>query len=579
MALYEFFTSRNNSANAASFVGQAGRLFYDGSNGVIKLSDGATPGGTFIPYNIATTVTIGGIKAGPGANVSTDGTLTIDTTGLPLGIGNISIVDTTISTVNANADLILASNGTGNVELLGNIHFHTTDSGGVGTPFFNAGSDGQITILVPAADPAAGAVKIVGSQTGRVTAPNNTGVMLQLTGNNNDPSRLYNDAIGNFAAFVGRRINGNVLVPTAIQAGEEIIRISATGYDGNTVPGSGSARILFQSKENYTTGARGTNLSIWTTAIGSTALTKTATFDRETGLTVAGNISTLNNVITSNIVSAQGSAGNVVVDCTLLPFDANCKIGSPDRPWESAWFGPQSVTLLDSTGNVNLNVTIKNLTGNITMATAGFEVQTLGTNSSIFRIEALTGQIFSNAKTIISNTTDSANISSGSLQTQGGLAVAKNVYIGGNLNVTGSIIGNATNTVANVGTLNVSGNATVTGRVSATTFSGKYLRNVRDAGLIADGGTLTVNFATDALIVCSWGNGLNIAYSNFTPGSVVKVMATKISGSGVDTLNLDGVTAAQTSSGSTTLNGTQDTTTFLEITCAGTSIGNVFVKT
>ena len=302
--IYEFFTSRNNGANAASFVGQAGRLFYDGANGVIKLSDGTTPGGTFIPYNIATTSTIGGIKAGPGANVSVDGTLTIDTSGLPLGIGNLSFVDTTISTINANADLILASNGTGNVELLGNIHFHTTASGGVGRPFFDASSDGQITILVPAADPLAGAVKIIGSQTGAVSPPLNTGVMLQLTGNNNDPSRLYNDSIGSFAAFVGRRINGNVSHPTAVQAGDELIRISSTGHDGNSVPGAGSARILYTAKENYTVSAKGTNLSIWTTAIGSTTLTKTATFDRETGLAVSGNISAA-RIVTTGVRSIQ----------------------------------------------------------------------------------------------------------------------------------------------------------------------------------------------------------------------------------------------------------------------------------
>ena len=442
MALYDFFVSRNNAvSNAAAYIGHVGRLFYDSTNGVVKLSDGVTPGGTAIPYTIATDTIVGGIKAGPGANVSIDGTLTIDTSGLPLGIGNLSIVDTTISTVVADQDIFIETNGSGNVSLVGNVYFHPTNGGSLQPPYFKASDDGQITILVPATDPLAGAVKIVGSQTGQVSPPINTGVMLQLTGNNNDPSRLYNDAIGSFAAFVGRRINGNLTVPTAVQAGDELIRISSTGHDGNSVPGSGSARIVYQAKENYTTTAKGTNLSIWTTAIGSTTLTKTATFDRETGLTVNGS-----------------------------------------------------------------------------------------------------------------------------------------------LNVSGNIVGNASTTVATIGTanitvLNVSGNATVTGRMSATTFSGKYIRNIRDAGLIADGGTLTVNFATDALVFCSWGNGLTIAYSNYTAGSVVKVIATKISGSGVDTLNLGGVTAAQTSGGVTTFNGTQDTTTFLEITCSGTSIGNVFIKT
>lgn len=317
MAIYDFFLSRNNAvSNAAAYVGHVGRLFYDSNNGVIKISDGVTPGGTFIPYNIATASTVGGIKVGPGANVAVDGTLTIDTAGLPLSFGNLSVVDTTMSTVNPNADLILASNGTGNVELVGNIQFHTTASPS-SEAFFTASSDGQITILVPATDPFAGAVKIVGSTTGNVSPPLNSGVMLQLTGNNNDASRFYNDAIGGFAAFVGRRINGNLSFPTAVQAGEEIIRISSTGHDGNSVPGTGTGRIVYQAKETYTTTARGTNVSIWSTAIGSTVLTKTATFDVESGVTltkatVQGNL-TVGGSIVGNAVATTATLGSATV--------------------------------------------------------------------------------------------------------------------------------------------------------------------------------------------------------------------------------------------------------------------------
>ena len=445
MAIYDFFVSRNGAvSNTAAYIGHAGRLFYDSSNGIVKLSDGTTPGGTPIPYTIASTTVVGGIKAGPGANIAVDGTLTIDTSGLPLSIGNLQISDTTILTLNANDDLILASNGTGNVELRGNVHFHTTGDPS-GMPFFTASNDGQITVLVPDTDPLAGAFKIVGSTTGRVSPPVNTGVMLQVTGNNNTPSRIYNDSIGSFAAFVGRRINGNLSVPTAVQAGDELIRISSTGYNGTTVPGAGSARIVYQAKETYTSSAQGSNISIWATQIGANTLSKIATFDYESGVT------------------------------------------------------------------------------------------------------------------------------------------ATKATVQGNLTVNGSIIGNATTTTAtigtaNVATLNVSGNATVSGTISSTRFTGKYLRNVRDAGLIADGGTLTVNFATDAIVYCTWANGMTVSYSNFVPGSVVKVMCTKDPASGTDSLSLDGVTAAQVSSGSTTVTGTAGATNFLEITCVGTTLGNVFVK-
>ncbi len=379
MAIYDFFVSRNGAvSNTASYIGHAGRLFYDSNNGVVKLSDGVTPGGTPIPYTIATPTIVGGIKAGPGANVAADGTLTIDTAGLPLGIGNLQISDTTILTLNPDEDLVLASNGTGNVELVGNVHFHTTVGGTASTPFFAAGNDGQITILVPATDPLAGAVKIVGSTTGRVSPPMNTGVMLQLTGNNNDACRLYNDAIGSFAAFVGRRINGNLTVPTAVQAGNEIIRISSTGHDGNSVPGAGTGRIVYQAKENYTTTARGTNVSIWSTAVGTTVLSKVATFDVESGATltkatVQGNLTVDGSIIGNAVatiatlgsatVTGNVSAGNVTVNSngTLttprIIYSETGVRAIQDGIWANLQFGVDSIVhQFNPVGDVTVNL-------------------------------------------------------------------------------------------------------------------------------------------------------------------------------------------------------------------------------
>ena len=341
--IYEFFTSRNNGANVATFVGQAGRLFYDGANGVIKLSDGATPGGNLIPYNIATTTTIGGIKAGPGANVSIDGTLTIDTAGLPVSFGNLSVVDTTMTTVNTNADLILASNGTGNVELRGNIHFHTT-ANPASDPFFTANNDGQITILIPVSDPLAGAVKIVGSTSGTFSAPLNSGVMLQLTGNNNDASRLYNDAIGSFAAFVGRRINGTVASPTAVTAGQEIIRFSATGYNGTSIPATAGSRINFAATENYTNSNFGSNIGFWACATGSNVLVKQATIDGQSGLTA-----------TKATIQGNLTVANVAPDTNNI-----YSLGTIDKRWKSTYVGPGGMYIRDTANSTDAVMTVTN---------------------------------------------------------------------------------------------------------------------------------------------------------------------------------------------------------------------------
>lgn len=356
MAIYDFFVSRNNSANVATYVGHVGRLFYDDTNGLIRIANGQ-PGGNIVqnpalaassitppaaPFegmlwfnptteelwayhagafqgtiNPATTTKLGGIIAGPGANVATDGTLTIDTTGLPLGIGNVSIVDTTITTVNPDADLILSSNGTGNVELVGNVRFYSISEGHTGNPYFMAVNDGQVTFYTPITNPTRGAVRIVGSNTGNVALPINSGVMLHVTGNNNDASRIYNDGIGSFGAYVSRRMNGNVSFPTQVLAGEDIMRISAVGYATGGMPQFGSSRIVFRALENFTQTAQGGQLLFYTVPIGGNVLTQVASVDNQSGLittkaTVQGNL-IVNGSIIGNAVATTATLGSATI--------------------------------------------------------------------------------------------------------------------------------------------------------------------------------------------------------------------------------------------------------------------------
>jgi hypothetical protein len=154
--------------------------------------------------------------------------------------------------------------------------------------------------------------------------------MLQITGQNNDPSRLYNDSIGSFAAFVGRRINGNVSSPTAVQAGDEIIRISATGYNGTEIPAAGSARIVFQAIENYTSTARGSNLSFWATAVSSNVLTQVANISVANGVsatrfTTPGNVTATGNISGGNLIL---STGGIISASGLISTTGNVSAGN-----------------------------------------------------------------------------------------------------------------------------------------------------------------------------------------------------------------------------------------------------------
>ena len=145
MSIRKFRAARVTTTNANVYVGQHGDIFYDETLGQLKISDGSTPGGSLV-FGAATSTKLGGIKAGPGAVVGSDGLLTIDTSGLPLNIGDLAITQANISTVNGNEDLNLITNGTGNVNLIGNIRVQTTSAGLYSTPVFNVDNHGNLTV-------------------------------------------------------------------------------------------------------------------------------------------------------------------------------------------------------------------------------------------------------------------------------------------------------------------------------------------------------------------------------------------------------------------------------------------------
>ena len=217
---------------------------------------------------------------------------------------------------------------------------------------------------------------------------------------------------------------------------------------------------------------------------GNFDATSNLTFDKNTNLfTVVGNVSA--NAITANSLVAA-TAGNLTVTGNLLPLNNTYSLGLSTNPWQDAFFGPRSITVLDNTGNLANSVIIENIAANIVLSTTGFTINEFGTSNAIFRIEAITGQIFSNALTIIANATNSSNTSSGSLQTAGGAGIAKDLYVGGNIYGEGKQLSNVVTYVTagvglsgggtgNVG-LNATGVQSITGtanRVIVTDLGGQ----------------------------------------------------------------------------------------------------------
>lgn len=410
--IQNFFTSRDNNANTETYVGQQDRLWYNPDTNSIRISDGVTPGGLVVDletsanasFNSITANTgtingnlvitgnispaannkIGGIKPGPGVDISLDGELTIDTANLPLSFGDFVANNNVLSIVNENEDMILSTDGNAEIQLIGDIGFYKPDGlpPNVANRYFRASRDGQVLFLISNVDPSSAAVNIVGSTSGNFSPPVNTGVMLQLTGQANIPSRFYNDSVGNFSAFVGRRINGTVNSPTPILAGDEMIRISATGYNGTEIAPAGSARIVFQAMENFTTSNSGSNLSFWTAAVGSNTLAKIATIDNANGLVVT-KFSSVGNATVGNLTSVGAITSN----------SAASGVG-----YSAGAGGTVTQLTSKSTG-----VTLNKITGEITMSN-----EQLGGDSTVSF--TLTNSTIANTDVIILNQVSDANI-------------------------------------------------------------------------------------------------------------------------------------------------------------------------
>lgn len=369
MAIQNFFTSRDNNLNGNSYVGQFGRLWYNPDTNSIYASDGITVGG--IPVDLATganitaniinvntitsasgniTVTgnldisgniapagsnkIGGIIPGPGANVSNTGLLTIDTTGLPLSFGNFTANNNILTIVNADEDMILATDGSAEIQLIGNVGFYKTNGlpPNVDNRYFQASDDGQIKILVPNSDPLLGAVEIIGSTAGNSIAPGIVGAMLHVTGQTDEVNRLYFDGIGGYVSFVGRRYNGNVSTPTQVLANEDVVRINATAATDAGVGNVAMAQIRITALENQTTTAQGSEIQFLATAVGDTATNRVEVANinvangvTATRFTTSGNITATGNITGGNVII---SSGGLISSTGLITTSGNISAGN-----------------------------------------------------------------------------------------------------------------------------------------------------------------------------------------------------------------------------------------------------------
>jgi hypothetical protein len=402
MSVQKLFTSRANSTNGNTYIGERGHMFYNESTGQLRLSDGSTPGG--LPILVASTT----------AN-----------------LGDLYVAGPTISTVHPNEDLNLDSNGTGNVNIIGSLRILTDTGYYATTPVLSASQAGNVTVngnlitngttyfvgptihqgsiitngnltvngqsyfvgsvtevgnlnisgnaniagpssyygpqttygatvfngnvttngniniagnlyqtgnnivtgtllqygsstfIVTQQNSTTGAIEITGDLNGSYQTPVNTGVMLQVTGQSNLPSRIYNDSMGNYSLFTGRRFEGTMASPTGVQGNVDLVRFAGTPYTSSGWANIGPARITLTTNEIQTATNQGGRIEFWTTANSAgpaySTITRTATIDPALGVTAigfvtAGNLSAGNVAITNN----ETVGGNVTLGNTFV---------------------------------------------------------------------------------------------------------------------------------------------------------------------------------------------------------------------------------------------------------------------
>lgn len=218
----------------------------------------------------------------------------------------------------ANVALLSVTNGVLNIGGINQIQ-----APGIlnGTSNISILANSSIQMYVPTANTTIGAIAIVGTTDGNTVPPQNTGVMLHLTGQTGSPSRIYNDSVNTYAALVGRRYNGNVNVPTQVLANSIITRYAATPYTSNGWPAISTARIDMVTTEDQTDSNQGTEIQFWTTSLGSNTIAKVMSLTNN-DINLAGNITTIGNATFStnpayvNNITVSGTAydAQMVID-------------------------------------------------------------------------------------------------------------------------------------------------------------------------------------------------------------------------------------------------------------------------
>jgi hypothetical protein len=429
------------------------------------------------------------------------------------------------------------------------------------------------------------ALSLVGNLSGYQLPTSNLGVMMQATGTQDQPSRIYLDGIGvqsgglnAYAAYIGRSARGTALSPTQSLTGDIIARFGGNAYATSLgVNSISNVRIDMVTTENQTNTNRGSRLEFWTTDIGSATPTRSVHIDSqgidlsEAADTNAG-VTFKNGSLLKYWPSVTGNANKILRTDGTNFFWAAETVVSGTVIFKGAWSAVTpppggNPTVSDATGVAGWEYIVsaagtQNLgSGNVTYAVGD---QIIHDGTKYVRIPAQAAQIQSNwtetntsLSSYIQNKPTLATVAtSGSYLDLSNRPSIPAAQVNSDWNSTSGL-----SQILNKPTIPVTNSFTHTVTTQAS--------------------TLTVDFAGSSVIFwqpSATGNRA-ITLTNFIAGRSVKIFITPKNAA--NTFTFTGVTNSQCSNGSNVYalggGGAGQSSMMIEIFSTGTVIGGVWL--
>ena len=228
-------------------------------------------------------------------------------------------------------------------------------------------------------------------------------------------------------------IDGAVQIDGTVTVG-----VNDTGYDVKFFGATSGSHMLWDASEDDLVLAGVSNLSIDNTTDSSS--TTTGSFHTDGGAGIA------KKLFVGTDLDVDGTSNLDAVDIDgAVQIDATVTVGVDDTGYDVKFFGDTSGNywLWDTSADGTIQVGNSQLTGTLTIGVddAGHDVKFFGATSGSYMLwqEDADDLVLAGASALsIDNTTDATNTTSGSFHTDGGVGIAKKLYVGTDLDVDGT---------------------------------------------------------------------------------------------------------------------------------------------